>query len=77
MQQKQSNDNRPGDGDGNDKKPGNAADPKQPKKFEKEAMSEKLKQKVFDQISEEEREILKRLAENKNRKSSSTNLKPW
>jgi Ca-activated chloride channel family protein len=72
-----SKEEKEGDGDGEGKKSGKGIDPKGPKSFEDESLSEKMKQKVFDQISDEERETLKKLAEEKNRKSNFRNLKPW
>lgn len=74
---KKSQENREGDGEGKGKKSGQGVDPKGPKSFEDESLSEQMKQKVFDHISDEERETLKRLAEDKNRKSNFRNLKPW
>jgi tetratricopeptide (TPR) repeat protein len=78
QQRKQrSQEQKEGDGEGQGKKSGQGVDPKGPKSFEDESLSEQMKQKVFDHISDEERETLKRLSQDKNRKSNSRNLKPW
>lgn len=78
LQQKRKSDKeKEGDGEGKGKKSGAGTDPKGPKKFEDQGLSNEAKQKVFDHISEEERETLKRLAEDKNKNSNSRTLKPW
>ncbi len=77
QKKKKSNEQKEGEGEGEEKNKGNGNDPKGPKQFEDESLSEQMKKKVLDHISEEEREILKRLAENKNRKSNLKTLKPW
>ena len=78
LQQKRKSDKeKEGDGEGKGKKSGAGTDPKGPKKFEDQGLSNEAKQKVFDHISEEERETLKRLAEDKNKNSNNRTLKPW
>lgn len=75
--QKKSQDRRKGEGQGEGNQEGQGQDPKGPQKFNDEGLSEQTKKKVLDHISEEERQILKRLAEERARKSRSQNLKPW
>ena len=78
MQQNQkSNTPKPGSGENEGDKKGQGDDPKGPKKFEDEGLSDRMKQKVLDLISEEERDTLKRLADDKNKKSQNRILKPW
>lgn len=76
-QKKKSNEPKQGEGEGEGKNEGKGSDPKGPKKFQDEGLSDEAKRKVFDHISEEERQTLKRLAEDKNKKSSDRNMKPW
>jgi len=64
-------------GEGKGEQEGQGQDPKGPQQFKDEGLSEQTKKKVLDHISEEERQILKRLAEDKAKKNQSQNLKPW
>lgn len=77
QQKKKSEEKKDGQGEGDGTKEGSGNDPKGPKQFEDESLSEQMKRKVLDHISEEEREILKRLAEDKAKKSNLFNTKPW
>ncbi|MBM4316943.1 MAG: VWA domain-containing protein [Deltaproteobacteria bacterium] len=76
-QKRNSKEPREGEGEGKGKKNGAGSDPKGPKKFEDEGLSEEMKQKVYDHISDEERETLKRLSEEKNKNSANRKVKPW
>jgi Ca-activated chloride channel family protein len=77
QQKKSSNDPKEGEGEGKGKKNGAGSDPKGPKKFEDEGLSEEMKRKVYDHISDEEREALKRISEEKNKNSANRMVKPW
>ncbi len=77
QQQQKSKEDQEGNGDGKGKKTGKEADPKGPKRFEEEPMSEAMKQKILDHISDEERQTLKRLADEKNKKANLSPIKPW
>ncbi len=64
-----------GDGEGQQ---GQASDPKGPKKdYESQSFSEQEKQRIYDAISSEEQQVLQRIQQDKGKKSTRYQGKPW
>jgi len=74
MKKAQSQQQQSGNSDGKQDDPGN--DPKGPKQFQGEPLTEEQKQKLFDLISSEEKQTLKRLRGQQNPSRNKTGT-PW